>query len=121
MKKIMLTMAIAVIATAFTGCKSFYDDRVNISHPDIELTNHVGSKRNSNYFMEVNIDLKNNAGDLTRFEYKFEWFEEGVLIDNFQSKVWNKKSVRAGEAFSLNGVAPNKMATSFRLKINKEL
>ncbi len=121
MKKIMLTMAIAVIATAFTGCKSFYDDRVNISHSDIELTSHVGTKRNSNYFMEANINLKNNSGDLTRFEYKFEWFEGESFIDNFQSKVWTKKSVRGGEAFSLKGVAPNKMATSFRLKINKEL
>ena len=145
MKKTRLVIIIALAAVVFAGgCgKSQRDERVTLGHgvgssgiitnPLLRPISYVISdligqglvieeitqRAGKSGFLEVFITLNNQSYRTKKFQYKFEWLDEGGGLIDSKTSVWLPYSISGNATSAIKGVAPRADVSSFRVITRK--
>lgn len=70
--------------------------------------------------LKAQVELVNRTKSLTRFAYRFEWFDaNGMQINNVLSGALIPDQIEGGESKFISALAPTPACKDFRLKLMK--
>ena len=67
--------------------------------------------------LKVQVEVLNTTRSLQRFNYKFEWFDEGGNLVRTPSSAFLPRQIEGKESMFLSATAPTPTAKDFRLKL----
>ena len=88
----------------------------------VEVTN-VVDRVNPQGFLEVQVEVYNHAKMRKIFDYKVQWLDRDGMVQKTVMSKWVSKSVMPESLESFRVIAPNTMATDYRIntRVNKTM
>ncbi|MFD2166443.1 YcfL family protein [Thalassotalea euphylliae] len=75
--------------------------------------------KQTNGFLQGNVQLKNKDGYTQTLQYQFTWFDEQGYIVEAESQAWKPLELHGGQEKSLVGIAPSPQAKSFKFYVRE--
>jgi len=70
--------------------------------------------------VRASVEVKNDSNFSYKFEYRFKWFDKSGVEINPEGTAWVPVAIMANETKSLQAVAPNPTAATFKLFLQEK-
>lgn len=84
----------------------------------IEVINVVAAKAGD--LAKASVEVKNDSNFAYTFEYRFKWYDAAGMEINPDATAWIPVAIMANETKSLQAVAPNPTAATFKLFLQEK-
>lgn len=68
----------------------------------------------------ASVELQNDSNFAWKFEYRFKWYDANGMEINAESTAWTPVAIMAKETKSLQALAPNPTAATFKLFLQEK-
>ncbi len=129
MKKFILFAVSAVtIAILIAGCSTSVMDvdgsasgesTVNYKNSPVDIKVLDTRSKYVNGLLKVNMELENGLSNPYNLEYKFSWFDASGMAVDPAGSAWIPIYLQGKETKTIQGLAPNPSAKSFKIKIRE--
>lgn len=70
--------------------------------------------------MQANVEVLNKSNFSWNFEYRFKWYNASGMEIGIDSTAWTPAAIMANETKTLQSLAPNPSATTFKLFLQEK-
>ena len=84
----------------------------------LKILNVVAAKAGD--LAKASVELQNDSSFSWKFEYRFKWYDAAGMEINADSTAWTPVSIMARETKSLQALAPNPTAATFKLFLQEK-
>lgn len=127
-KPIFAALSALTIAILAGGCSTSVMDidgssagaaTVNYKNSPVDITVLDTRSRFVNDLLQVNMELENGISNTYNLEYKFSWYDSGGMEVDPARSAWIPITLQGKETKTIQGLAPNPSAKSFKIKIRE--
>ncbi|MEI6057161.1 MAG: YcfL family protein [Lentisphaerota bacterium] len=127
-KSILVALSAFTIAILAGGCSTSVMDidgsaggagTVNYKNSPVDITVLDTRSRFVNDLLQVNMELENGISNTYELEYKFSWYDSGGMEVDPGRSAWIPINLKGKETKTIQGLAPNPSAKSFKIKIRE--
>lgn len=127
-KTILRAFSAITIAVLAGGCSTSVMDidgssagaaTVNYKNSPVDVKVLDTRSRFINDLLQVNLEIENGISNPYNLEYKFAWYDSDGMEVEAARPIWIPIYLQGKETKSIQGLAPNPSAKSFKIKIRE--